>query len=114
MMSRTRTLTGLLAGLALVATVGAAPVAGRAHPTGSTPTYRIVDDDGKAGITDGTNNPACDDQFDNGKNTNDDALAAGYGVVFSTITRAVAGWTKDGNDALSNRTPRSRRPRRRP
>lgn len=104
MQPRIQRFAGIAAGIAIAASlVAGVPVAARVHPAGTpAPEYRIVDDDGKAGITDSTNQPACDDQFDNSKNTNDDALAAGYGVVFTTVTRAVAGWKKDGNDALSN------------
>jgi len=103
MTRRIRSLAGLAAGLSLVASLaGAAPVGARQEPQGAGAMYRVVDDDGKAGITDGTNKPACDDQFDNGKNVNDDAVAPGYGIVFTTLKRAVDGWTKAGNDASSN------------
>lgn len=102
MSTRLRTIAGLAAGLAVVAAMtGPLPAGARQRTQGAT-TYRIVDDDGKAGITDGTNKPACDDQFDNGKNANDDPVAPGYGLVFTTLTRAISGWTKGGNDASSN------------
>lgn len=102
MSTRLRTIAGIAAGISIVASLtGAIPAAARPHAHGQLE-YRVVDDDGKAGLTDGTNQPACDDQFDNSKNVNDDALAAGYGVVFTTLTRAVSGWTKAGNDASSN------------